>query len=258
MSRSEAALAATSIALLAGTAGCLEYWEPTSPEEIEPFQGGVVATLVITDTDIPRADLDASFNTGIDSTGIPRSAADPTLRVLQRVIEPSDERVVEISGQDNRLLDYETSWAVGTSEIQRSTVELVGPLVEDGGPRPSLALPLIWRSGPDSIQLDEGERLELPLRGISVGTDADSLGLSWRLELKSADEGRLYTARGNGLPPDTLVVQSGLLSSDLTEEPIEVSLDVAADAYVESTASSYEVNFRLLMQSRWHVTREGG
>lgn len=258
MERAPAVLATASLVLLAGTAGCLDFSDPTSPDEIERFEGGLVTTLVITDDDVPRAELDASFNPGIDSTGIPRSPADPTFRVLQRVIEPSDERVVEISGQDNRLLDYETSWAVETSEIQRSTVELVGPLVEDGGPRPSLALPLIWRSGPDSIQLDEGERLELPLRGNSVGTDADSLGLSWRLELNSTDEGRLYTARGSGLPPDTLAVQAELLHRHLTEEPIQVKLGVIADLHVEPTASSYEVDFRLIAQSRWHVTREGG
>lgn len=239
MTRSRLAVAACVVALVGGLSGCLDFVEPT------PGPGQLAVVLTVTDDDPVRSQLTATFDPGGDPDGDFRTVEEPSIRVAGRTIEPARlTRAVP--------LQYRDDWTLAAELTDRSTLDVEGPLVELGRPRLTTSVPLLWRSGPRSLELEGDEDLVLPLRGV----DAANEGLaSWLLVVRKADSDTTrYLSSSTGSLPDTVRVQGDVFSGLEEPETMEARLEVDLRASQPAEPPRYRTSVRLLVRLVWQVS----
>jgi hypothetical protein len=157
--------------LLGAAAGCLNFAEP------EPGPAVLQAVLRAEDGDTVRGELQASFRPGTHPDGRARSVAEPFLRILDRVVGPSERR-------DGGPLQYRADFPLGAPAEVPARVELEGPRLDGLSSRGRVSVPGLWRAGPDSVRMAAGEDLRLPLRGVPEADPIDSAEIDRRLRLR--------------------------------------------------------------------------
>lgn len=244
MMRHQRAVGGVAAALLAATvAGCLNFAEP------RPGPGHFESSLTLADDSVSRARFVARFSPGGDGDGDVRTVTDPAVRVLDRSIRPS-------AGSGAVWLRYDRSFTLDERSLDRPAVELTGPRLGERSPS-VLTLPVLRRAGPDSVQLAEGEDLELGLLGTDDLTAAGEVErMSWAFSVVDrAASSQLLGIRAEGPIPDTLVVDGDRLSGWSGTESLEASLHVELDAARPADTSGYEASLRVDLHLTWEITR---
>ncbi len=241
-----AAVAAAAWAVVLAAAACVNFVEP------EPRPAHLSVSVQLADENPARAELFGTFHAGSEDGTRARSVAEPTVRILGRTVSPTG------GGQAPRR-EYRETWDVAAAELDRATVELEGPRFRNDRPRAVLAVPLVWRTGPDSIAWPEGEDLALPLRDPPGGNEPPELaGFRWNLRVLHRDGAEfvsLYSSQGRDALPDPLEVPSAVLAAGPGDGPLEVQLDVVADARAPAGEAGYEASLQLRGRVVWHVSR---
>lgn len=242
-----AGLAAGTCALVLGaTVACVNFVEP------EPRAARLSVSVQLADENPARADLFGFFDAGSGDGTAARPVAEPSVRLLGRTLSPT-------GGGEELRHEYSETWDVAAAELDRTMVELEGPRLRADRPRAVLAVPLIWRSGADSLAWVEGEDLELPLRDVPDASDApDLVGFRWSLRVLETDGTQivsLYSARGRDALPDPLEVPSAVRAAGPGDGPLEAQLEVVADARAPAGDAGYEASLQLRERIVWHVSR---
>lgn len=250
--RRRGALAGGAAALLAATGvGCLNFAEPGSGP------GDFRASLLVLDDDPARARLDALFDPGRDAAGGSRHVAEPALRILGVPVRPTGEL------SDGRLT-YDAAWTPDPAALAADSVVLTGPRLEGRESRRAFPLPLVWRSGADTVRPGGDGSLRLPLRGVPDGFERD---LSWHLEVRDpARSVELYRASGTGPPPDTLEVPGAAMEGAAEDASLRAVLDLtvrgrenraslaAGDpALFPAEEAGYVTSFELVVRLGWSI-----
>jgi len=227
-------------ALVSG--GCLNFVEP------EPGPGQFDAFLQLSETNEPRTEFNARLVPGADEGGDLRSVAASSLRILDTTIDPSP-------GSDPTQLTYRYSFNLASDVFERSTVELIGPRLQEGAPRARLTAPVVGRAGTDSINLADGEALKLPLRGAQGVRDADPADLRWTLVVREQQGStQLFSSQSTGSLPDTLVVQQDVLT-DGPSRTLEALWTAVIEVQEPAGRAGYARSLRLNIRLRWTITR---
>lgn len=243
MIRSRLAVAACVVALAGAVSGCLDFVEPT------PGPGQLEVVLTVTDEDPVRSQLTATFDPGGDPDGDFRTVEEPSIRVAGRTIEPA--RVTR-----EVPLQYRDDWTLATELIDRSTLDVEGPLLEPGRPRLTTSVPLLWRSGPRSLELEGDEDLVLPLRGADAATEGIA---SWLLVVRKADsDSTRYLSSSTGSLPDTVRVQGEVFSGLEEPETMEARLEVDLRTSDPARGPFHRTSVRLLVRLVWQVSYDPG
>lgn len=243
MIRSRFLVAACVVALVGALSGCLDFVEPT------PGPGQLTVVLTVTDEDPTRSQLTATFDPGGDPDGDFRTVEEPSIRVAGRTIEPARlTRAVP--------LRYGDDWTLAAELIDRSTLDVEGPLLEPGRSRATASVPLLWRTGPRSLELEGDEDLVLPLRGVDDATEGIA---SWLLVVRKADSDTTrYLASSTGSLPDTVRVQGDVFSELEAPETMEARLEVDLRASEPAEPPRYRTSVRLLLRLVWQVSYDPG
>lgn len=243
MIRSRFPVAACVVALVGALSGCLDFVEPT------PGPGQLTVVLTVTDEDPTRSQLTATFDPGGDPDGEFRTVEEPSIRVAGRTIEPARlTRAVP--------LQYRDDWTLAAGLIDRPTLDVEGPLLEPGGPRATASVPLLWRSGPRTLELEGDEDLVLPLRGVDAATEGIA---SWLLVVRKADSDTTrYLASSTGSLPDTVRVQGDVFSELEAPETMEARLEVDLRASEPAEPPRYRTSVRLRLRLVWQVSYDPG
>lgn len=248
--RAHARLAAAVLLLATGATGCLDIADPVEPE---PGPGRLVANVLLADGERPTMEVEASFEPGVASGGQVRSPADPSLRVLGTTVEPSPD----LTREPGRLR-YRATDTLDAAELDRAELEIEGPRLSAERPRAVRSLPLIWRAGPDSVRLVEGENLELPLRGAPEATQDGDLQIQWRLDVQGAEgSGVFFSATGNSSIPDALVVPDGALPVSTSGGPLEAVLQAAVLVRSPPDETGYGTFLAVTARLEWRVFGPG-
>lgn len=230
--------------LAAVLSGCLNFAEP------EPGPGRLDADLDIRGSGMPRAAFRARFSPGGDADGTVRSVENPTIRILGTAVEPSDA-----SGAIRWI--YARTFDLNDWRSDRQTVELVGPRLAGERSRAVVAVPLVRRTGPDSVRVGAGEPLELAVHGVSPGTSGPAPEqLSWTLRIRTAGSSELlFTATGSGSLPDTLRVRDDALGG--ASGPLEARLNahLRATEPGATSGSGYGTALRVTVGLAWTIVR---
>lgn len=240
MSRSGSVATAGAVLLTVASAGCLDFAQPGLRD------AALNVTVRISDSATARAEVMAFFEPGSEQDGTGRSVADPSIVVLGTAVQPAEGM---------RELRYFAEFDVQASELEGPEVRLEGPrLFADRG-RESLALPLVWRAGDDSVVAPASGALELPLRGGADGAFRDVAGVVWSLEVRS-DPGseRLYNATGGGAVPDTLQVPGEVFRDAPDADGFEVVARISTNRLVPAGQPGYQARLALRVTLTWHVT----
>lgn len=236
---------AAAVLLATGAAACLDFADPVEPE---PGPGRFDASVLLADGEPATLEVEASFEPGAVPGGRIRSPADPSLRVLATTVEPSPDLT-----RDPGRLRYRATDTLDAGELDRAELVIEGPRLSAERPRAVRTLPLIWRTGPDSVRLVEGEDLELPLRGADA-TEGEDLRLQWRLDVNgSRGTGPLYTASGRSVIPDTLEVPAEVLEAAGAGEPLRANVRIQVTTRSPSEGSGYESFLQVSTRLEWRV-----
>lgn len=243
---SRAAVATGAGAVVLAAAACVNFVEP------EPRPAHLSVSVQLADENPARAELVGTFHAGSEDGTRARSVAEPTVRILGRTVSPT-------GGAEEPRRSYTETWDVAAAELDRTTVELEGPRLRDDRPRAVLAVPLVWRTGPDSLAWPEGEDLALPLRDPPDGNDASELaGFRWNLRVLHRDGTEivsLYSAQGRDALPDPLEIPSAVLAAGPGDGPLEVQFDVVADARAPAGEAGYDASLQVRARIVWQVSR---
>lgn len=243
MIRSRLPVAACAVALVGALSGCLDFVEPT------PGPGQLTVVLTLTDEDSVRSQVTATFDPGGGPDGDFRTVEEPSIRVAGRTIDPA--RLTR-----SVPLQYRDDWTLAAGLIDRSTLEVEGPLLEPGRPRVTASVPLLWRTGPRSLELEGDQELALPLRGVD---DAAEGMASWLLVVRKADSDTTrYLASSTGPLPDTVRVQGDVFSGLEEAETMEARLEVDLRASEPAEASRYRTSVRVRLRLVWQVHYDPG
>lgn len=239
MTRSRIRVVACVVTLVGALPGCLDFVEPT------PGPGQLDVFLTVTDEDPVRSQLSATLDPGGDPDGEFRTVEEPSIRVAGRTIERArSTRAVP--------LEYRDDWTLATDLADRSTLDVQGPLLEPGRSRSTASVPLVWRSGPRSLELEGDEDLVLPLLGVE---DASEGTASWLLVVRKADsETTRYVASSTGMVPDTVRVQGDVFAGFEEPETMQARLQVDLRASEPAQDPGYRTSVRLLVNLVWQVS----
>lgn len=217
--------------------------------EPEPGPGRFDASVLLADGEPATLEVEASFEPGAAPGGRVRSPADPSLRVLATTVEPSPDLT-----RDPGRLRYRATDTLDAGELDRAELVIEGPRLSAERPRAVRTLPLIWRAGPDSVQLVEGEDLELPLRGTPGDTQDGDLKIRWRLDVEGAEGSDVrFSATGSSSIPDTLVVPDGALAGARSGQPLQAVLRATLLVRSPPETTGYGTFLGVTVRLEWRV-----
>lgn len=217
-------LAFLASAALAG--GCIDFLEP---EELEPRTGELRVDLLVRDTGRTAVEIEGRLLRARGDDGRLAPVTDSALRLFGRALPPD-------SVGDGEVFRYRAEWTLTADERELPAVEFEGPAAGADGTRARLTLPLIDQAGPDTVALEEGRDLRLPLDPGSPDAYGNVGTLAWTLVVSGASGRSLLIMKGTGRPPDTLRVARSLLDQEEGSSAGDPGDPVRAEFWIDMNA----------------------
>lgn len=231
-----------SLASCMAVLACIDFVDPNIPDA----GGAAVISAIAVFSDRGTADVRATFNPGLDVTGVRRPVADPGLLVNDTVIQPD-----RIQRDGDRLYEALYPFDPATETV---TVEFLAPAVAGiAASRPAASLSGVRRIGPDTLRMVSGSDLLLRLTA-EPGTSAPApLSRQWFLTLAAATTE--FRLGGNGPPPDTILIPARFIPAG---DSLEVRLIYQQLVEAEPPPGDYIGIFTFDVRLFWTVRVDAG
>jgi len=177
-------------------AGCIDFVAPEIPGIFDRGSAAVLEARIVV-TDSGWVNVDARLAPGLDFDGFQRPVSLPRLSVDDRALEPD-------SARPDGTLRYLSAWEAGPTVVL-NPITLIAPEVDGLVAEPPT---LEWfgprRAGPDSIGINRGEELLLPVVMVDGTSRPEPSLRQWFLTLSSGD--RSFRLSSDGNPPDPISI----------------------------------------------------
>lgn len=206
----------------------------------------ISSRLVVEDHGPIDLSLTAQFKPGTDRDGLPRQLADSNLRTVAGVLPPITD------GAEGSL--HYMSEAVDVSTLDSLVAWVVSPAVSGTSTAPPLlTIPLIVRSGRDSLLLAAGTDALFPLAGVPNSTEG--VEWAWDLTLSTADSGVSISIRlgDRGLPPPAGLTVPANLVAPFAGREATAQLLVTGVIFPSMPDADYFASLSVRTVLRWKI-----
>lgn len=228
--------------------GCLNFHEPETEArrgrlDLYLYHSGTAGGFVV----------EGVMRMARGPDGQVEALADSTVHVLGQSLEPVE------TDDTAAALAYRRQWSSVPDAGESSRIRIEGPPAGEDRSRVGLSLPFIRPSGPDSLVVEPGADVRLPISTGPPDAYRHVWTMSWRLTVSGTPEHDLknhHTLEGTGAPPDTLDLQYELLQPESGGAVRVIGLRVELTSERREDTLPYDVTASATGELRWRVILE--
>lgn len=191
-------------------------------------------------------EFDGVLQQGTDAQGAHRVVVDPTARLIDMAVSPSD---TDSSGSQL----YTATWMLDRAGLAVDGIDIHPPVIAGTSlsPLPLRAVSALRRFGDTTVTVERGNDLLLQLLAPAQAPIPTPRAQRWRLAITSQSQ-TVVDVEAVGPPPDTVVIPAPWLAA-VANGSFEVELDAVQIVEAGSPEQGYIVALTVNTRLRWSV-----